>query len=126
MVSCFYCMQKLPSECKCKVSDETKTMRWIKAASSELELCSAMLKGYKPFAIFGKNKIQANEVIHEKGDFKVIFPPQRSKDWRYIKTMTLLDINGKPLYRWTRSSLGISLRRVDTFELRVVLGVGSK
>jgi hypothetical protein len=101
MVSCFYCMQKLPDECRCKVRDETKTKRWIKAASSELELCSAMLKGYKPFAIFGKNKIQANEVIHEKGHFKVIFPTQRPKDWRHVKTMTLLDINGKPLYRWT-------------------------
>jgi len=122
MVTCFKCMNKLPYDCICKITEEIKVRHYFTAALRELQLCLAMLNGYKPMIKAGDQLIQASKVERKGALFNVIFPELIDVDWRKCRTFILLDKEGKPLYRYTRRKLRVNLTKGDMFIVNWELG----
>jgi len=118
-------MNKLPYECTCKVSERTKVKRFLEAGTRELELCLAIMKGYRPKLRVGDRVYKVKEIKRDGTLFKLSFPVLSSLDLGRHKTFILLDRHGKPLYRYTLKKLKVKLGAVKTLQIIFNLGMAS-
>lgn len=124
MTTCFDCFRTLPYKCICAVSDEEKTREWFDLVKREITLIEAILSGHKPVIYIGDFSVPVTTKTYFGGATIRISCKINPKDWRKAKIFTLMDAEGKPLYRRSRKSIGMVVQMNDTIDMNWDLGAG--